>query len=432
MELNLNTQMDESGSFWEPDIIPQKMKKLTNNVVHQLGLTMDSIKKVETMEELRENPPNIVVAQAQYNCRFIQNHFKEQWLKKKVKYIMGLGVFQQLQRDPSTNRKLLKPVPPKFQNVYRPYTGQDDIDGENILVFRTGGIGDLLFIQPNLRYLKEKYPNCNILFACGPQYQPMIETWDCVDEILDLPFKFSTLQKTKYHMLFEGVIERCLQAESMNSYNIFSKWLGLDLPDELLVPKQTPKEDLVEKCQGILKEWNIPEKSFVVLQLRASSPIRSPRPDFWKDLVNKLADKGHHVLLTDNPRQTDKVDNFIKMIYRKDMVHNFCKESIDIAHSIAVISLSEGVIATDSAMNHIAASVDIPALGIMGPFPGEIRFKTYPKMDWINSKRGCVPCFIHGHRPCHQAGKDGFSPCYDKINIDEIIERYEALIERCK
>lgn len=424
--------MDNGGSFWEPDIVPQRMKKLTNNVVHQLGLSMDNIKKVENLEELRDNPPNIIVAQAQYNCRFIQNYFKEQWLKKKTKYIMGLGVFQQLQRDPATNRKLLKPIGPKFQNVYKPYIGQDDIDGENLLVFRTGGIGDLLFIQPNLNYIKEKHPTCSISFACGPQYQPMVETWDCVDEILDLPFAFGKLQKAKYHMLFEGVIERCLQAESMNAYNIFSKWLGLDLPDNLLIPKQTPKQDLVENCQEILKNWNIPEKGYIVLQLRASSPVRSPRPDFWGDLVNKLVDKGHHVLITDNPRQADKVDDFIKRIYRKEKVHNFCKESLDIAHSIAAISLAEGVIATDSAMNHIAASVDTPAFGIMGPFPGEIRFKTYKKMDWIDSSRGCVPCFLHGHRPCVQAKEDGFSPCYDVMNIDEIVERYEALIERSK
>jgi len=61
------------------------------------------------------------------------------------------------------------------------------------LVFRTGGIGDLLFIQPNLIYLKEKYPTCTINFACGPQYQSMVETWDCVDNVVDLPFSLVDL-----------------------------------------------------------------------------------------------------------------------------------------------------------------------------------------------------------------------------------------------
>jgi ADP-heptose:LPS heptosyltransferase len=427
--MDLNTE--NTNSFWEPDIIPQQMKKLTNYTVHQMGLKLDNVQKVDRIEELRESPPNIIIAQAQFNVEFVQNYFKKQTLKKKVKYVMGLGVFQQLQKDPSGKRKLLKPCGPKFQNVYRPYLGQN-LDGKRILVFRTGGIGDLLFIQPNLRYLKEKYPTCHISFACGPQYQPMLDNWDCIDELVDLPYSLNKLTKSNYHVLFEGVIERCRQAESENAYNLFSRWMGLDLPDELLIPKQEPKAELVEKCRGILEEWRIPEKKYVVMQLRASSPIRSPRPEFWWKLANKLTEQGHHILLTDNPRQADKVDEFIKMIYRKDMIHNFCSKSEDIAHSIAAISLAEGVIATDSAMNHIAASVDVPALGIMGPFPGYIRFKTYPKMDWIDSKRNCCHCFIHGHRPCSQASGDGFSPCYDEISADEIVTRYEGLVERSK
>jgi ADP-heptose:LPS heptosyltransferase len=430
--MDLNTENIGNSGFWEPDVVPQNIKKMTNFTAHQLGITLDNVNKVDRIEDLRESPPNIIIAQARFDVTFVQNYFKTQTLKKKVKFVMGLGVFQQLQRDPNGGkRKLLKPCGPKFQNVYRPYTGQN-LDNKSILVFRTGGIGDLLFIQPNLRYIKEKYPTCHIAFACGPQYQPMLETWECIDEVLDLPFSFSKLQKSSYHVLFEGVIERCRQAETDNAYNLFSKWMGLDLPDERLVPIQIPKPELVEKCRGILSDWKIPEKSFVVMQLRASSPIRSPRPGFWLNLANKLTENGHHILLTDNPRQSEKVDEFIKTVYRKDMVHNFCTKSEDIAHSIAVISLAEGVIATDSAMNHIAASVDVPAVGIMGPFPGHIRFKTYPKMEWLDSKRPCAHCYLHGTRPCHQAGADGFSPCYDEINITELVEKYETLIERCK
>ncbi len=430
--MELNTQnLNANGSFWEPDVIPQQMKQLTRYDMHQLGLKEDNTQKVDNLEDLRDNPPNIIIARALQTVEFVQNYFKKQSLKKKNRYVMGLGVYQQLKLDPGGKKKLLKPSPPKFQNVYKPYMGQDLTD-KNLLVFRTGGIGDLLFIQPNLRYLKEIYPSCNISFACGPQYQPMVENWECVDEVLDLPFSLNTLQKAHYHVLFEGVIERCRQAESENAYNLFSKWMGLDLPDIYLTPKQDPKSELVEKCQEILSDWRIPEKGFVVMQLRASSPVRSPRPEFWVELVNKLTDNGHHVLLTDNPRQADKVDQFIKKIYKKDMVHNFCSKSDDIAHSIAIISLAEGVIATDSAMNHIAASVGVPMMGIMGPFPGYIRFKTYKKADWVDSKRHCTHCYLHGHRPCKEAGGDGFSPCYDDISVEEIVSRYEGMIERLK
>ena len=76
-------------------------------------------------------------------------------------------------------------------------------------------------------------------------------------------------------------------------------------------------------------------------------------------------------------------------------------------------------------MNHIAASLDIPCFGIYGPFPGNIRLKTYPKAKWIDGIRDCVPCYIHGHTPCPKAGSDGFSPCYDTIDTKAVIDAIE-------
>ena len=201
--LNVN----ENESLWKEDVPMRDFKPVSGSILRALGLSKGNVKHVNTIDELRNDPPNIVIAEASRNVKFVQNWFKEQVLKKKNKYVMGLGVFQQLYYD-QRGTKILKPTNLRFKNVYRPYLGQDAEDS-TLLVFRTGGIGDLLFIQPNLRYLKEKYDDCYIKFACGPQYQPMVENWDCVDEIIDLPFPANTLIKSDYHMLFEGVIERC-------------------------------------------------------------------------------------------------------------------------------------------------------------------------------------------------------------------------------
>ena len=109
---------------------------------------------------------------------------------------------------------------------------------------------------------------------------------------------------------------------------------------------------------------------------------------------------------------------------------NFCKHSKSIDYSIALTSLSQGVVATDSALGHIAASMDIPCFGIYGPFPGEIRLKTYPKAAWVDAKRHCSPCFIHGHRPCPHASTEGYSPCYDElIDTEEKLNTIVSMIE---
>ena len=250
--------------IWKEEFSQQDLKPVSPTVMRRFGLSDETVKHVDSLEDLRKSPPNIVIGECKRTFKFVQNFFKEQELYKREKYVMGLGVFQQLQFGGEDKIKLIKPSPIKFKNIFRPYMGQP-LHNKSILVFRTGGIGDLLFIQPNLRYLKEKYPTCKISFACGPQYQSMVQTWDCVDEMLDLPFTFNQLKNANYHVLFEGVIERCKEAHFENAYNMFSRWMGLDLPDELLVPKQEPKKELVEKCKKIMGEWGLGEKDFVLI-----------------------------------------------------------------------------------------------------------------------------------------------------------------------
>jgi len=421
--------------MWKEDVMRQDLSPVPRPVLSRFGLTTDNVNHVANLEELRKSPPNIIIAHAKKTFGFMQNYFKNQELHKRVRYVMGLGVFQQLYKQKlQKNVKLLIPAPMKFKNMYRPYIGQDLTD-KTILVFRTGGIGDLLFIQPNLLYLKKKYPTCYIKFACGPQYRPMIENWDCIDEVLDLPFSIRHLMKSHYHMLFEGVIERCNESHTVNAYNLFSRWLGLDLPDNLLLPRQDPKEDLVDKCFNILKDWGIADESFVLMQLRASSPIRTPSHEFWVKIIDELNARGHNVVLTDNPRQGKNIDEFITLLKNPNKTFNFCQHSAAIDHTIALVKLSKATIATDSALNHIAASMDIKCFGIFGPFPGFIRLKTYQHSAWIDAQKSCAPCYIHSPKPCPHSTPDGYSMCYNKLietdeKLKDVIDRFEELLER--
>jgi ADP-heptose:LPS heptosyltransferase len=426
--MNLN-----SGFKWQPDAgLNRTIVPVSQTKMRQMGLPSDAAEHVKDLEELSKRPPNIIIAKCLKSMRFVQNYFKTQELKKNVDYIMGLGVYQQLHADPKfTKKKLLKPSKFKFSKLYIPYKGQS-LEDKTLLVFRTGGIGDLLFIQPNLLYLKEKYPTCKIKFGCGPQYQAMVEAWDCVDEVLDLPFSIKHLRESDYHALFEGVIERCRLAENVNAFHLFTEWLGLNLPDELLIPKQEPKQDKLDFCYKKLEEWNVKPNDFILMQLRASSPIRTPNPKFWKEVVDALTDKGYKIILTDSPRQADNVDEFISGVKNPDKVFNFCKHSKSLDYSIALTKLCKTTVATDSAMNHIAASLGTHCYGIYGPFPGRVRLTTYPKAKWIDAERDCAPCYLHGQYPCPQAGADGFSPCYDNLNVEDIVKDVEEIMNNDK
>jgi ADP-heptose:LPS heptosyltransferase len=402
-------------------------KEITPLELRRFGLTDESIKLVDKIEELRSDPPNIVIAECLKTANFIQNKFKQQTVKKKNRYVMGLGVYEQLKYEPKLKAKILRPARVKFKNIYTPYIG-DDLEDETLMIWRTGGIGDLLFIQPNLNYLKELYPTCEIILACGPQYQAMVEDWPSVDKLLDLPFPFQYLVRSDYHAVFEGVIERCKEAHTTNAYELFTRWLGLDLPKEKLLPVQPVKQDKVEECKKILEEWNLEGIDFIIIQLRASSPIRSPRLGLWGDIINRLTKNDHVVIITDAPHYAKEIDFLIeKFVKDKDLVFNFAHHSKSLDYTIALTSLAKLALSTDTAMMHLAAALDVKGFGLYGPFPGEIRLSTYPKTRWINAELHCAPCFLHGHKPCPNSALDGTPKCYEKINLDELTEKIEEL-----
>jgi len=402
-------------------------KEITPLELRRFGLTEESIKLVDKIEDLRSDPPNIVIAECLKTANFIQNKFKQQTVKKKNRYVMGLGVYEQLKYEPKLKAKILRPARVKFKNIYRPYIG-DDLEDETLMIWRTGGIGDLLFIQPNLNYLKELYPTCEIILACGPQYQAMIEDWPSVDQLLDLPFPFQYLIRSDYHAVFEGVIERCKEAKTTNAYELFTRWLGLDLPKDKLLPVQPVKQDKVEECKKILEEWNLEGLDFIIIQLRASSPIRSPRLGLWGDIINRITKNDHVVIITDAPHYAKEIDFLIeKFVKDKDLVFNFAHHSKSLDYTIALTSLAKMALSTDTAMMHLAAALDIKGFGLYGPFPGEIRLSTYPKSRWINAELHCAPCFLHGHKPCPNSALDGTPKCYEQINLDELTEKIEEL-----
>ena len=406
-----------------------KPQPITIEEAKRLGLDQNIKPFVPFVEDLRKQTPTIIVAECVSKLGdvfFLQNKTHLQKLSRKRHYVMSISLYQQLYFDVQRGMRVLRPSDKLFTKIYKPYTGQD-LSKKKLLVMRTGGIGDLLFIQPNLIYLKEKYPDCKITFACGPQYKSMVETWDCIDNVVDLPVDRAHFYQSDYHAIFEGVIERCREAERINAYRLFTDWMGLNLPDERLVPKQEAKSEEREKCISILNNWGLTENNFIVVQPKASSPIRTPRPELWVKILNELTKLDYNILLTDNPLTKGYIDKLIDSCENKNRLFNFAQHSSEISSTIALVSLSKGVVSVDSALNHIAASFGKPIFGIFGPFTGNLRLSTYKNCDWIDVQDECAPCYRHGQFVCDH-NRDGFPICFDNLDIEDCIKRIERVI----
>ena len=410
---------------------------LNPEILTKLGINISNVSKIHsTLEELKKTTPGMVIGKALRTFKYMVNQNDIEEYEGNTKKIMSLYMFDKLQYDQKGILHLV-PAEETFKDVYKPYNGED-LSNKTLLVWRTGGIGDLLFIQPNLIFLKNKYPTCKIIFGTIKQNFPLVNNWKCISGLVPLPMDLETLKMSDYHLTFEGAIERCLEATYTNAYVLFSKYMGLNLDESLLKPYIPTKSKNNTYVLQELEKYNVKPFEYICCQIRASSPIRTPSLHVWESILIPLAKQGYKIIINDKPSMTGQINNMISMTFPIELrnnVFNFCPSSTQIDIAASLCRFAKLVIAPDSSMIHISAAVGTPVFGIYGPFSGNIRMSTYNNADWIEPdgsrnicKYGGKWCFLHGHTPC-PSNDHGASPCFNEINFELALEKINNLLK---
>lgn len=409
------------------DSLPQTMKGskgLPDNIISKLGYKPEDIEKirnihVDTLDEFRSRPPEMVIAESKTTnvVKFTDGY--ELKLKKGKRYFLDLLSFID-----GYHAKLVRPTN-RFMKHFKFWKGED-LNNKKILCWLYGGgIGDLFFVQPILRHIKKKYPKCTLRLAHPARHNIFSKYWDCVDELYPTPMSDIPFITSDYHLHFDGLIGKCKESETTNIYKILAKWANLDIPEEDLKPVQQLDMKKVERCENILDNWNL-GRPFLVLQLRANTVLRTPRPEFWLNLLNGLVDNHISVMFVDEPKVAPEIDELIKKCNKPELAYNFSPHSKDMGDAMAMVSLSKLVVSIDTGLIHIASAIGKPTYGIYGPFPGKIRLGTYDKCYWIDTPCECAPCVTHGYSPCKHAEK-GYPICYDKIDMEKLVNNIKIL-----
>lgn len=411
-----------------------------NKIVEELLIDSEASGKMHrSLDELMSEVPPLGIAHVKekFNYFFGKSHGKV--FNEGDNVVLFAYVYMSIVNAGEKYENCLEPSGKKFSDYYTPYNGQDLTD-KKILIWRNGGIGDIIFIQPLMRYLKMRYPTCKIYFACAPAYFDFLKTWgDLIDELLAAPFILDILEETDYHVTFEGVIERCKEAEDINAYKLFSKRMGLNLPESILRPILKTTGEANENTSRYLSQNRIAEKDFICLQLRSSSPVRTPPLDVWSRFITPLVEKGHKIIICDSPDVAEQIDQMVDVIVKDKNLHNqiynFSHKSKSLNDAISLINKSKMVIAPDSSFVHIAGGLNIPVVGIYAPFDAELRMSTYGTHLWIQPEKddnricsyGGRRCFLHGTK-C-PVNINLASPCFYNIDFELANIKIQNLLE---
>ena len=408
----------------------KQQQQLSPSLLKQLGIDKTKIRKVETLEEIVKDPPLMVTAQVKHDATW-QTGSGPLKIHKGSTLVMPLSQFMSTRRTTDNRKSILKPYRHPFHKLFRRYRGQE-MHGKRLLIWRGGGFGDLCFLMPIMKHIKKLYPTCQITVASYPRFVPIYADFPpgLIENVLPVPFSANFLYNHHYHLTFEGAIERCIEAQNVNVYDLFSKVAGFDIDftDDYYKLELYPNEKILEEFKNILPE------NFVVVQMRASSPIRMMSDSKWANIIKRIIDLDKKVVFIDRPDLHEYYLNFIKK-YNLDVtkVRSFCSKCKHINHGVAIISKSDGVVAIDSAFTHIGVALNKPVVGIYGSFKGWLRMKYYKNADWIDAEdKVCQfqPCFFHHDEKikCPSIKNKKCPACLETINEDLIIEKFKKLI----
>ena len=271
---------------------------------------------------------------------------------------------------------------------YQEFRPVFDLNGKEILVIRCGGAGDILFCFPLLKEIKRRWPKCKLTFACHDSYHFITKNCDAIDKVEKFPIKVSDVPKDAFVINLEGAVE---ESQGFHAVDAMFWRAGLPLPQKEQIEKDliyVPNKDQVSL---MLNRW--PKKQGIKrigYQWRASSPVRSYPHNNSCILVTNLLNLDYEVVLMGEPNSVQVKDSHPNLI-------NLTESGLTWEESIAFLKTCDLVIGPDSSSIHFAGAMDIPALGLYGPFKWQYR-TSYFKSVWCFQATGpCAPCYHHSN-----------------------------------
>jgi len=308
-----------------------------------------------------------------------------------------------------------------------------------ILVIRYRFIGDTVLTVPFLRNLRKAYPDAVIDMLAGPVSGDVLLECPYLDNLI----YFDTTRKHKYENKtdkkkgFWSYVKLLRQAKYDKAYVLkrsfssaalafmagIKERVGFDTENRgFLLTKKVPYEknkhevecfldvlraDGVSVFDNYLENWVSPDSDAKINAMIAnhetlkimihatSGNINKQWPlEYFAQVIEHLVNKKHaQIYFTGTEQDFATYDEILKLIKSdlKIKPANFCGK-LSIQDSTALISRMNFLIGSDSGALHLAASLNIPVIGIYGPMNpikwqswGEIHRSLYLDMP-------CIPC----------------------------------------
>jgi heptosyltransferase-2 len=360
----------------------------------------------------------------------------------------------------------------RFEKLFNKDILRNEI--KKILVFQTGGIGDVLRIFPLIEILRGEFPFAKIatLSEYPPDIFKLMKNRNCIDESIRFNFEMNflkkmaflfELRKSSYDLVISPSRGSGMFECTIITFLIGKKWrigfmkdgIGflytnkIDFHDNVSILKQNidllKTIGIQDNISDTLIKIAIPDKDLLFAQeiLREAketgrfivsiSPTVANYPEFGWPLENfikfskyLIRNKNASIILLGSEKDSEMSYFFEERVEEKIYFKNLVGKT-DLLNACALIKSSDLFVGNDSGLLHIANALGIPSVGIFGPSSPEQDVSFMNKnVVIIKHKVPCSPCYVH--QPDFNFKCEYRNKCLTNITVDDAVKAIEKLI----
>lgn len=280
----------------------------------------------------------------------------------------------------------------------------------NIVVKRSGALGDVIWTTPLISTLRRQYPELNLVvvtahtdvfignpdvdLVCNLQYEPLDD-----DILIDLDLAYE--RRRNLHIL-DAYAEACNTRLTEFSPRLY--------------PSPQRYQAALARLQPLAGLPNI--EKLLVLHCAANSPDRIWARENWVELIHRLLqhDERLFILIVGSGRDFSAEDLGLVAAQR---VQCFTRK-LDLMGTAAIVSVADAVIAPDSGVIHVAAAMSTPAIALFGMATPDTRLDDRNVNVAVWAPVECRGCIAELPPEASPRCKKGDPDCMRKITVEQV------------
>ena len=298
-----------------------------------------------------------------------------------------------------------------------------------ILVIRLSSLGDIVLTQSVVQALRNEFPDAQVHYLTKRVYLPIVEMFNCVDEIhywenkysllknlkilkfdlaIDLHSKFNTfiikcfisakrtVTYTKKHLLRRRIVKKRTNKTISSTIALyFTALKKIGLESKVSAPNLFPANN--EVMPEIFPASD--KIKYIGLFPGALHKTKQYPVDQLAEFIDSVPTEWNCQFLTFGSKVEKYLGNELNSLTKTNII-DLCGK-LDLQQLVFAINKMDAVITNDSGPMHIAAALQKPQIAIFG--------STHPKLGFapMNEKAimlfadlPCQPCSLHGGKKC--------------------------------